>query len=41
MGNIFDVLWNKIYLTFIYQDRYLFFVEGLKNTLILTFGSFL
>ena len=41
MGNIFDVLWNKIYLTFIYQDRYLFFVEGLKNTLILTFGSFI
>ena len=35
-----DIL-NKIYLTFIVDDRYLFFVEGLKNTLFLTFASFL
>ena len=37
---IHDIL-NKIYLTFIVDDRYLFFVEGLKNTLLLTFTSFL
>ena len=34
-------LWSNIYATFIMQDRYLFFVEGLKATLALTFGSFL
>ena len=34
-------LWDKIYATFILQDRYLFFVEGLEATLILTFASFL
>ena len=36
-----DELWNKIYSTLIVEDRYLFFLEGLKNTLILTFASFL
>lgn len=35
-----DIL-NKIYLTFVVDDRYLFFVDGLKNTLLLTFASFL
>jgi len=39
--NIFKFLWNKIYATFILQDRYLIFLEGLKTTLILTFASFL
>ena len=34
-------LWQKIYETFIMQDRYLFFVDGLKTTLLLTFASFL
>ena len=37
MGN----LWYKINSTFIIQDRYLFFLEGLKTTLLLTFVSFL
>lgn len=41
MGDFFQMIWNKIYITFIYDDRYLFFVEGLKTTLILTFGSFI
>lgn len=41
MGDFFNSLWNKIYLTFIYDDRYLFFVEGLGSTLILTFVSFI
>lgn len=35
------VLWQKIYETFIMQDRYLFFLDGLKTTLVLTFASFL
>ena len=33
-------LWDKIYITFIFDVRYLFFVEGIKITLILTFASF-
>lgn len=36
-----NTLWEKIYATFILQDRYLFFVEGLEATLFLTFASFL
>ncbi len=32
---------KKIYLTFIVDDRYLFFVEGLRNTMILTLTSFI
>lgn len=35
------MLWNRFYVTFIYQDRYLFFVQGLEVTLVLTFSSFL
>ncbi len=35
-----DIL-KKIYLIFIVEDRYLFFVEGLKNTMILTLASFI
>ena len=34
------ILW-KFYATFIEDNRYLFFLVGLKNTLILTFVSFL
>ncbi len=33
-------LWEKIYATFIMQDRYLFFLDGLKVTLLLTAASF-
>lgn len=32
---------NRFYLTFVYDDRYLYYVEGLKTTLLLTFSSFL
>ena len=31
---------NRIYLSFIYQDRWKFFIEGLGITLLLTIGSF-
>ena len=31
----------KFYITFILDDRYLYFVKGLKTTLILTLGSFI
>ncbi len=34
------VLWEKIYATFIMQDRYRFFLDGLKATLLLTAASF-
>ncbi len=34
-------LWNKLYATFVMQDRYMFFVDGVKVTLLLTFVSFL
>ena len=36
-----NVLWTKIEATLIYQKRYLFFLKGLENTLILTLLSFL
>lgn len=36
-----DIIWKKIYDTFIYDDRYLFFVSGLKVTLLLTLTSFI
>lgn len=35
------LLWSKIYYTFIFDKRYLFFLDGLKVTLQLTFASFL
>ncbi|MBO7698637.1 MAG: ABC transporter permease subunit [Erysipelotrichaceae bacterium] len=41
MTDFLNELWRKIYLTFIFDDRYLFFVEGLRSTLILTFVSFI
>ena len=34
-------LLNRIYLSFIFQDRWKFFVEGLGITLLLTAGSFI
>ena len=41
LETIWETIWEKIYQTFIYQDRYLFFVEGLKVTLLLTLTSFI
>jgi His/Glu/Gln/Arg/opine family amino acid ABC transporter permease subunit len=40
MLDFFQDLWNRFYVTFIVDDRYLFFVDGLKTTLILTIMSF-
>ncbi len=36
-----QALWENVYVNFIFQDRYLFFLEGLRATLLLTFASFL
>ena len=36
-----EELKNRIYLTFIFQDRWKFFLEGLGITLLLTIGSFI
>lgn len=41
MADFFESIWDSFYATFIVEDRYLFFLEGLKTTLILTFFSFL
>ena len=41
MIEFFKDLWKRFYITFIYDNRYLYFVEGLKSTLILTIFSFL
>jgi His/Glu/Gln/Arg/opine family amino acid ABC transporter permease subunit len=38
---VLKLLWSKIYYTFIFDKRYLFFLDGLKVTLQLTFASFL
>jgi His/Glu/Gln/Arg/opine family amino acid ABC transporter permease subunit len=38
---LLNSLYEKIYVTFIYQDRYLFFLNGLKVTLQLTLASFI
>ena len=40
MSDLFTFIWNGFYRNFIAEDRYLFFVEGLKTTLILTVFSF-
>ena len=36
-----DRIGHVFYLTFIYGDRWVFFMEGLRTTLILTFASFI
>ena len=41
MSSIFNRISSLFYVTFIFDDRYLFFLEGLKNTLILTICSFI
>ncbi|OPZ83485.1 MAG: Arginine transport system permease protein ArtQ [Firmicutes bacterium ADurb.Bin419] len=37
--NFFDSFTDKFYINFIKDDRYLFLLNGLKNTLIITFFS--
>ena len=34
-------MFENFYMSFVYDDRYLYFVKGLETTLILTLGSFL
>lgn len=38
---MFNTIWEKINETFIIDDRYLFFVSGLRVTLVLTLTSFI
>lgn len=40
MKDFFGTIWNSFYATFIVDDRYMFFLQGLWTTLILTFFSF-
>ena len=40
MTDFFKDIMNRIYATFIFEDRYMFFLEGLGNTLLLTVASF-
>ncbi|MBR0419561.1 MAG: amino acid ABC transporter permease [Erysipelotrichaceae bacterium] len=41
MEDFIKKILNSIYLTFIFEKRYRFFLEGLGNTLVLTLASFL
>ena len=41
MAEFFDELYKQIYVTFIYESRWRFFVDGLWMTLLLTFSSFI
>ncbi|MDD5952916.1 MAG: amino acid ABC transporter permease [Oscillospiraceae bacterium] len=41
MADFFGELYNQIYVTFIYEDRWRFFVDGFWMTLLLTFSSFI
>lgn len=41
MSAFFEDLYNKIYVTFIHDSRWRFFVDGLWMTLLLTFASFI
>lgn len=41
MAGFFADLYNRIYVTFIYDSRWKFFADGLWMTLLLTFASFI
>lgn len=41
MTEFFEELYKQIYVTFIYEDRWRFFLEGFWTTLLLTFTSFI
>ena len=41
MAEFFDELYQQIYVTFIYESRWRFFVDGFWMTLLLTFSSFI
>lgn len=40
MNSFFEELYKQIYVTFLYEDRWKFFLDGLWMTLLLTFSSF-
>ena len=40
MKSFFEELYKQIYVTFLYEDRWKFFLDGLWMTLLLTFSSF-
>lgn len=41
MAGFFKDILSRIYATFIFEDRYKFFLQGLGNTLLLTVASFI
>ncbi|MGN0619865.1 MAG: amino acid ABC transporter permease [Ruminiclostridium sp.] len=41
MTEFFEELYKQIYVTFVHEDRWRFFVDGLWMTLFLTFSSFI
>ena len=41
MADFFEELYKQIYVTFIYESRWRFFVDGFWMTLLLTFSSFI
>ena len=41
MAEFFEELYKQIYVTFIYESRWRFFVDGFWMTLLLTFASFI
>ena len=41
MAEFYDELYKQIYITFIYESRWRFFVDGFWTTLLLTFSSFI
>lgn len=41
MNSFFEEIYIQIYVTFIYENRWNFFIDGLWMTLLLTFSSFI
>lgn len=41
MNSFFEEIYKQIYITFLYEDRWEFFLQGLWMTLLLTFSSFI
>lgn len=41
MNSFFEEIYIQIYVTFIYENRWKFFIDGLWMTLLLTFSSFI
>lgn len=41
MSEFFEEMYKQIYVTFVHENRWRFFVDGLWMTLLLTFASFI